>query len=224
MYVETALGDDTYINAKGFVEALNASTKNIVMASAKYSEEGWKEQASKHLGSVASEARKLQQAAIARAQNLDKRWKEWLSPPKTVSPDRFSELRSHLRGLKPAEVLRLTTQDGLMALAALESPEGIPGMNDTGIVKHVERAAALYSLKDAYAAQMQQKPDLNNPLAYGRDENALQNIAEEALKNFEQAQVTVKATGEILNKTVNYYALVADVSPHEAFDAMGLGK
>lgn len=97
-------------------------------------------------------------------------------------------------------------------------------MNDAGLVKHIERAAVLYNLKESYAGQTQKKPDINAPLAYGRDERALEDMAENAIQLYEQAQSDVKAIEAVVSQGVKFYAVTANVTPQAAFDAMGLGK
>lgn len=224
IYVENTLSAEDIIDTKEFIDSLSAFIEGAHIVLRPFSEEGWKEQAPKHLTGIAAGTRSLQQSAMARSKDLGKRYAEWLTPPKTVSPERLAEMRSHLRGLKSSTAMHLVMQDGLIALAALQAPEGIAGMNDPGIINQVKRTAAMHTLKEWRAGQMTVKPTPANPLAQGRDEEALNVYAESAIKRHENAREAVKAVEAIIGQAVNFYAVAADISPEQAFEAMELGK
>jgi hypothetical protein len=187
-------------------------------------EAGWKERAPKLLEPIANAARDMQKATIAYSQELAGRWQGWIVPPKTVSPQHLLELRAYAREQKPADLLRLVLADGLIAVAVLELPAGIPGLNDPAIRAEIERAAALYGLKNLYSGQTQRKPSMDDILAHGLDDKALQQLAEDGLRNYRLSLADIETVRGVIERTVIFYALAADVDVKLAFDNMGLGK
>lgn len=218
------LNGDRFLDTTPLMAALQRFTETAPAAMSTLNERGWKERAQKELAPVATVARDLQKAAIKRAQELEERWKEWIAPPKTVHQEHLVELRGFLRSLKAADVMRESLSNGVAAISALELPSGIDGLQDVGIRTEIERSAAMFSLKKLYSAQAQRKPSLDNVLASGADDTALEKLATEALQNYRRALEDVEAVRNILNRTVIFYSIAADIDVKSSFEIMRLGE
>ncbi len=219
----TLIGDK-FLDTKPLMAAIQKFTETAPVTMNTLNARGWSERAQKELLPIATAACDLQKMAMGRLQELAIRWKEWIAPPKNVSLEYLAELRGYLRSLKAADVMRESLKNGIAAIAALELPSGIDGLQDAGIRAELERSAAIFSLKKLYASQSQLKPSLDNVLAFGQDDAALQKLADSALQNYRKALEDVDAVKGILNRTVIFYSIAADVDLKTAFDNIGLRK
>lgn len=213
---------DPNIPLTSLSKTLETWTEKAPIAVRPYSDEGWKTAAIEKLAPIANEIRKLQKSIIAQKQSLAKRRSDWIKPPKDYDHTKAAEIRTYLRGLSAAEVIRRVNEDPEIASVILENPVTIAGANDTGIVKNLRRNAMLYNLTKTYASQTSKKPSIDSPVAYGVDEDASKSYAEKSLNNLENAEEHTNTMSKVLTQVINYYAIAAGISPTEAFKSIGL--
>ncbi len=225
VHIPRTLDGNQHISTTALSKALGDFTDKALVILQPHSESGWKDAAPERLKLIMKETKALQKSAIARAKELDKRKAEYLKSD--MNPSHAAELRAWLRTKKPGDVIQKTVKDGAAALAVLENPVGIPGLDDPQLLKEVERAAMLYNMGRLYNAESydtHRKPSLDAPLAYGTDPARLNSIAKEGLTNFETSLSDVDAVRGVITQAVNYIAVAADMSGHDAFQAIGLDK
>lgn len=215
--------EDEFLNTAALSTALEGFIKNAPTLLKPFSEEGWKDKAVAKLSNIANEVRSLQQSAISRAVDLEKRYKEWLEP-KSISDNYMAEIRSYIRTLKPADVMRKAISDGVIANAIVQNPHGIQGVNDNSFFTHVEHAAIQYNFAQMYGKQMTLKPSLDCLVAHGLDEKAIAEYVTKALDNWKSSKADVQTIEKILRQAICFYAVAADVSLDQAFDIIGLGE
>ncbi len=225
VYIPRSLDGNQHLSTTTLTKTLQDFTDKAPVFLKPHSDSGWRDVAPDKLKPIMSETKALQKAAIVRAKELDTRKTEYLKSH--MNPAHALELREWLRTKKPGDVIQKTVRDGAAALAALENPVGIPGLDDPQLLKEVERAAMLYNIAKAYASEKydtHKVPSLSDPLAYGIDPELIKKIAAEGLYNYEAALGDVDAVRGVITQAVNYIAVAADMPAHGAFQAMGLEK
>ncbi len=222
IYVPTKFNDDEFLRTDKFSNALATFIAKAPALLKPFSEDGWKQRAVKELSGIAVEIHTLQRAAIKRSKDLDGRYEDWLVP-KSIDPSLMAEIRSYVRNLKPADVMREAISNGVIANAIIQNPHGISGLDDKLFVVHVEKAAIEYNFSQAYASQMQRYPSSTSIIAYGTDQEAVSKYVAKALRNFEQSKSDISAVERILDQALGFYAVVADTDKDQAFNIINLG-
>jgi|GEM_PF-5611217 len=187
-----------------------------------YSDEGWNTAAVEKMRPIANQAQKLQKNIIARKQSFAKRRSEWVRPPNNYDPAKAAEIRSYLRGLSAAEVIRRVNETPNIANVILDNPVAIAGTSDAAIMKNLQRMAILHNVTETYTEQTPKKPSLNDPVAFDTDKDAGKAYAEEALKNLESSEQHADTMSKVLMQVVEYYAIATNLTHEEAFSVMGL--
>tara|TARA_B100000780_G_scaffold188715_1_gene132696 strand:- start:2624 stop:3394 length:771 start_codon:yes stop_codon:yes gene_type:complete len=225
VHIPRTLDGNKHLDTMALTSTLKDFTNKSAVLLEPHSESGWKTAAPEKLKPIMAETKALQKTAIARSKELEKRKVDLLKSD--VDPAHARELRAWLRTQKPAAAIQKMLKDPEAALAALENPVGIPGLDDTNLMREVERAAMLHNMAKGYKAEgydSHRTPSIDDPLAHGVDPSRLNSIAKEGLANFEASLSDVDAVRGVITQAVNYIAVAGDMSGHDAFHAVGLDK
>ena len=202
------------------VEALKTSAS--ILASgfpvivADLSPKGWNERfQQKEALPLTRAAKILHAAAIKQNGDLDA-WRiqklRWKWP---LDPAIASETRQWLRGLKAGEAARVVLSDPAIAYAAL-SAWHLSGLDGT-LKSQVEDTVIRASILADYSNAFQRQPTAADILASGPDLDAAARAAKEGLAVHDAARAEVGQVVAVLNSTVDFVAVVGDVSRDAAF-------
>lgn len=225
VHIPRILEGSKHLNTTALINTLSDFTNKSAALLEPHSESGWRMAAPDKLKPIMTETKALQKTAIARSKELEKRKAELLKSD--INPEHARELRAWLRTQKPAAAMQKLLKDPQAAMAALENPVGIPGLDDPNLIREIERVAMLHNMAKKYSLEgydTHRTPSIDDPLAHGVDPERLNSIAKEGLNNFEAALSDVNAVRGVITQAVNYLAVAADMSGHDAFHAAGLDK
>jgi len=202
-----------YAALKASASVLAAGFPVIV---ADLSPKGWNERfQQKEALPLTRAAKNLHADAIKQNGDLDA-WRieklKWKWP---LDPAVASETRQWLRGLKAGEGAREALSDPAIAHAAL-SAWHLSGL-DGSLKSQVENTVIRASLIANYSSAFQRQPTAADILASGPDMDAAARAAQDGLAVHEAARAEVGQVVAVLNSTVDFVAVVGDMSRDAAF-------
>lgn len=217
------------------VGALRSSVSIFAIGAEKLMESlspvGWKPQASKQLEPTARAAGALLRNGRERKVELVQRREDWLAPVKRNVTDanrteevlrqmrdaqREVEIRNYLRSLKTGELVRAIFDNSEFAAAVIDFPalSGIPAE----LIERLEDTVIVHNLTQRFAVHDQRKASATDLFSVGNNNEAARERASAAITAYKKDVEEVAAVETVLNDTIDYIAVVADISRFAAFD------
>lgn len=217
------------------VGALRSSTAIFTMGATAIMEglsaTGWVPQAPKQLGLVRRDAGALLREGREQKVELVKRREEWLRPVKRNVTDasrteelfrqmreqqRNDKIRDHLQILKPGALMGAIFNNPEFASAVIEFPETSPVPVE--LTERLEDFVIEHNLTKRFAVHEQRKASATDLFAIGDNKDVARERAIAAMAAYKQDVEEVALVETVLNDTIDYISVVADVSRFAAFD------
>jgi hypothetical protein len=179
---------------------------------------GWKEQAPAQVKPMARNFVSLRSKAIEQKEALNARQQEWLKPAKSIDPNVAAEVRTFLRSRSASNVMELALNNPLVAGVILDFPL-MSGLS-ADLIDRIKPTVMENNLIERFAGQNSKKPNISDILACGADYDIARSYAREAIKLHDQACNDVDDVHALLNSSIDFVAVVADVSRPAAYEML----
>lgn len=209
-----------------------ANTAPVMTAKiADSSEEGWSKAAPAFTAPFVALYQQLRDVAMDRSRELDARDANLLAnrptiPLNATEGERLRLTFSHdvrtaaavqmLTPMKPSELLAAVSGSRELGSVVLSTPSlraKLPG----DLAERIERDTMELAFVEQNANAVKLKPTYEQPLRQGGDPDAARSIAKQAVASIEAARDELATVEMVLRSTVDFVAIVANVSRQDAF-------
>lgn len=198
------------------------------------SEEGWTKAAPVFTAPFVGPYQRLRDAAMDRSRELDTRDANLLAnrpviPLNATEGEKLRATFAHevrtaatvqmLTPLKPSEVIAAVSGSKELGSVVLSTPSlraKLPG----DLAERIERDTMELAFVEQNANAVKLKPTYDQPLRQGNDMDAAKSIARQAMASIEAARDELATVEMVLRSTVDFVAIVGNVSRADAFAAL----